>query len=209
MKTKALLFAVVTLLGGFALSPTASAAVVDFTGKNVSMTPAPLAIGQTGTISARYKPGFATSSVSGTLQSHSMITFTYTLPSTMRSQLYSDTVRYAYKDGGHKYAGGYTALERQNWSRSFHWGRVDGSPSTPLVFASAQMTSPTSGVVIIKNFSAGLADFSAQLLAFGRGLLNIHYEVSAIPLPAALPMFGLGLLALAGVRKARKMAIKA
>ena len=108
---------------------------------------------------------------------------------------------------GHHYVGSYTdlALDLNN-TGSYYTATVDGVPSVPLVFASAQMTSAVSGMTIIKNFSAGLANFSTQMLAFGAGLVSIHYEVSAIPLPAALPMFGLGLLALAGVRKARKTA---
>lgn len=97
-------------------------------------------------------------------------------------------------------------------SQSIHILDHDGipSPGEALVFAGAQFDPDTvsSGTgYIINNTDASIeirSVFEQYLLASGTGITELHYEVSPVPLPAALPLFGLGLAGLAGIRSKKK-----
>ncbi len=76
--------------------------------------------------------------------------------------------------------------------------------SRALVFAAANFTDSQHAVMEIVNKSPLTAHFQSIILQYGRNSGLITYNVSAVPLPAALPLFGAGLLGLVGIRKSRK-----
>ncbi len=67
-----------------------------------------------------------------------------------------------------------------------------------LALASANITGGIA-TTTITNLSAGLLDFGSNFLGWSPslfGFMEVSYNVSSVPLPAALPMFGLALIAL-------------
>jgi hypothetical protein len=190
------------LCGVFASSP-ASAVVVDYSGFNINM--GNVAIGQTGTIDADHLGNLIVNRITGTLPSNSMITFSYNFAGDIDWGALLSGVGYSYTDAGHNYAG--YSIEIPPGPVSFSYGEVDGFPSTALAVASAQIDfSNNKASVIIKNFSSGVANYVSLFLGsvLRNQDLEIAYAVSAVPLPAALPMFALGLGALVGLGARRK-----
>lgn len=182
----------------------APAQAATYTGEDVSL--GLLKVGDSGTIQ-NTGSDFESyiNKVSGSLAANTKITFTYTLTGLTDSTLLVDFVNYNYKDGGSTYTG--TAYANSD-GKSIAYGYVDGAKSTPLVAAEAGLTSAdgTTGYTIIKNLSADLASFKTTItgILLSSGLITATFKVEAIPLPAALPLFGLGLAGLAGVRARRK-----
>lgn len=192
---------------GLAISATpASATVVDYSGNFVDMTPTPLEIGQSGTITST-SPGFGStvfSLITGSLPANSMVTFSYNFSGTILSGLLNASGGYSYIDGGVAHAGYTTASAPGGFgfSASFE----DGTPVAPLALSSAQIDSTSTATVVIKNLSAGALSYASSLMAsvFGSKNFTVAYNVSAVPVPAALPLFGLGLGAIAAMRARRK-----
>lgn len=88
---------------------------------------------------------------------------------------------------------------------------LDGNPTDiALLFASAQMDDANylESTSYILNISDAAAMISSIISLTSMGIpgafINVHYNVSAVPIPAALPLFGLGLAGLAGIRSRRK-----
>ncbi len=87
--------------------------------------------------------------------------------------------------------------------------------SSALAYVSAQFVGgdSSSANIVIKNLSdSAMSVMSSlgQLYAQGSiASLSVSYDVSAVPLPAALPMFGFGLLAMAGFRRKKKAELAA
>ena len=83
-----------------------------------------------------------------------------------------------------------------------------GSSAGSLVITSAQILSSQEATGIIKNLSSEIADFQSVFAGFFFGAgkqLNIEYSVSAVPVPAALPLFVMGLGGLVfGARRKKK-----
>ena len=94
-------------------------------------------------------------------------------------------------------------------------GLTSVESSTAYAYASAQFVNGNSneGNFIIKNLttnSINVLSYFQQLYSMGSTAgVTINYEVSAVPLPAALPMFGMGLLAVAGLRRRKAVAAAA
>lgn len=177
----------------------AKAATVDYTGNFVNMSP--VSVGQSGTITGGSTFGdIIMGLVTGSLPSNSMITFSYTTPGALTSGYLDTSAGYSYKDGGVNYTG-YSHTDEPNGS-DFSIGFENGSPSTALAVTSAQINNPSSVTVIIKNFSAGVVTYANAFMArvLGNPDFTIAYNVSAVPVPAALPLFGLGLGALAAMK---------
>jgi hypothetical protein len=189
----------ILLAGFFAVSslvcaPAAQASIVNLGTVNP---------GESGSLPGNYSN--LMSGASGFIQSNSIITFTYTFnPSPVFGSLigngsYGTPVDYQYGEstaiaGGAPVSTGYTG----------------GIASTPLVFATANLTTlgnTTTGVVTVSNFSNVLASFSSLffgLLGSPSGIQTLTYNVSAVPLPAALPLFGALIASLFGFRHFRK-----
>lgn len=142
-----------------------------------------------GLIDAQYK---------GSLPSMSKITFTYTI------------------DGAENLGAIYARLRSigstfdTSLYNVFAEAHVGPSVATStsgdsLVIATAALPTIKSGVTTLTNKTAGNIDIESSIFAYltGGASLRVIATVTQIPLPAALPLFGLGIAALAGYR-ARK-----
>lgn len=207
MKLPRILFVVGCVLGVALPSAQSSAAVVDYTGNFVDMTPTPLAIGQSGTITAN-GAGFGNavmSLITGSLPANSMITFSYNFDGVLDSGYLTTSGGYSYTNGGVSYTGYTTATAPGGFGFSASY--EDATPVAALALSSAQITSPSTATVIIKNLSAGALSYVSAFMgtvAKGAKSFTVAYNVSAVPVPAALPLFGLGLGALAWRARSRK-----
>lgn len=194
---------IIALAAFLAFSGTAQAAtIVDYTGNDVDM--GYLSLGQSGTITNNQKFSSFLNSVSGYIPSNSMITFTYTLSGNALNTVLTNFASYFYETAaGDLYAGGAYANAPGS---SGAIGTVNGGVSSPLVLIFANLVDSTHGSVVIKNYSADVANFVAMIAGFmaSSGVVSAYYEVSSIPLPAALSMFGLGIAAVAGLGLRKK-----
>ncbi len=81
-----------------------------------------------------------------------------------------------------------------------------------LAYVSAQFVDGDSSIAqhVFKNLSENsiwITSFMEQLYAMGNTAgLSVSYDVSAVPVPAALPMFAIGLAAMIGLRRKKKAA---
>jgi hypothetical protein len=185
----------------------ASAAIVDFSGDDINM--GTLAIGQSGTISADSLGSLVVNSVQGVLPVNSLLTFTYNFSGNLLAGVLAAGSEYTYTAGGVDFAG--SSLSVEPLGLNYASGTENGAPSSALAFSSAQVDfTGNTASAIISNESAGVLDFSSVFvgLVIGDRNLDIAYNVSAVPLPGALPLFGLGLAAMAGynMRRKKKMA---
>lgn len=164
---------------------------------------------------ANFVPGNFTPyslSIFGSIPSNTMITFSYKFPDIVpNSALEVSMGSYDYKIGGDHYTGSaYANSGGYTDAKSFF---NDVQTISPLVIASANIdNSGYMGTTIIKNLSGGLVEFESDFFAmlFKEGLVNVSATVSSVPLPAALPMFGLGLAGITALRsKKRKNIVKA
>lgn len=200
------LFLIAGCVVGLGLSSTPSSAAVvstvDYSGNFIDMTPTPLAIGQTGTITSG-GAGFGNavlSLITGSLPSNSMVTFTYNFAGTLTSSFLTASGGYSYVDGSGSHMGYTTANAPGGFGFSASYDNA--TPVAPLALSTAQITGSNSASVIIKNLSAGALSYASAFMGTVMGSKNftVAYSVSAVPVPAALPLFGLGLGALAFVR---------
>lgn len=169
-----------------------------------------VAVGQTGTYTYNMAGGDLFSlSFGGSLLPTDTIYFS--LAFSPVSDFSSDVTyaTYKYSLDSHAYSGTTFAtanlFNNPSGSSSFS-ASVDNVPSLDqLVFASANfLPTKDGGSSTITNASGGLATFAmifSGTMGLADGFVKISYNV--VPLPAALPLFGLGLVGLAGLR-ARK-----
>ncbi|NCC02770.1 MAG: VPLPA-CTERM sorting domain-containing protein [Proteobacteria bacterium] len=156
----------------------------------------------TGNISATAY-GYAT----GMIPSMSKITFTYSFdPAYSSAPLYSNT---NYTETGSITNFYYTDSQDNSYILSFGgmFPTINSNPESMLIDAIADASSGKTGMT---NLSASLANFATYLLGelpTGVALTNVHWVVEAVPLPAALPLFGLGLAGLAGYSRRKKAAV--
>ncbi len=150
-------------------------------------------------------PTFVYDIASGFIPANSKITFKYSLSGIAPgASLLVSMGSYDYELGGHRYTGSATAT---SGSAPTGVGFVDGASSAQLVFASANLSPDLSGgITTITNLSKGLVNFTMQFIGslLPAGTTLASYSVSAVPLPAALPLFGFGLAGLAGVSRFRR-----
>ena len=195
MKNKIITPVLLLALGLMLNAEMASAAIVNYSGNNNNMNT--VSVGQTGTISSMNDGGLVVNNIEGLLPSKSMITFTYNFGGDLLSGSLNSGSSYDYLLEGDNYNGGSLSFAPSGINYSF--GTKNGDPSTALVVASAQIdASSDTGMTFIKNNSAGLASYASVFIGLiaGNNDLNISYSVSAVPLPAALPLFAAGLSAL-------------
>ncbi len=195
MKTKSSALITILATGLILNAGAAYAAIVNYVGNINDMNT--VSIGQTGTLSSANSGGLLVNDIQGSLPSNSMITFTYNFGGDLLSGSLNSGSSYDYLLAGDNYNGG--ALNQAPSNTYYSFGTINGNPSTSLVVASAQIDATTdTGMTSITNNSAGLATFASIFtgLIAGANNLTITYSVSAVPLPAALPLFGLGLSAL-------------
>lgn len=196
----------------FSFVGTASAVAVipapeDFNGSFVDM--GELEIDQSGTIYAdKANGGIAMSQIRALLPSHSAITFSYNFKGNLQSGMLAAGGQYSYLEGGDLYEGYTAALS--NSSLNFSGSFVNGTPvGTALAYASADLDPKgNKASAMIMNMSGDFLDITSALFAFigGNKHYTISYQVTETPIPAALPMFAMGLCAVAGMRKRKKAA---
>jgi len=208
---KKLLYAFGACLG--LISASAHATVINFSGAHVNM--GNVDYGQTGTISNLYQTLFTLpphivggGDAYGFLPANAKITFSYTFTGLEDGQLQSYS-SYNYNQGGSQYFGSATA-DTKSFGTAV--GSVNGLPSAPLVFASANLNvvnpGTSTGTTTLFNTTSTMVQF--QTLFFGllnaspRGIGSATYAVSSIPLPAALPMFLALIGGFAGFSRLRK-----
>ena len=198
----------IMVLGLFVASEKADAAVVNYSGQTVDM--GGVSIGQTGTITSAYGTSLFVNNIQGLLPSNSIITFTYNFGGDLLSGSLNAGSSYSFLLDGDSYNGG--ALDQAPGDIYYSFGSVNGTPSDSLVMASAQIDAGTdSGMTRITNTSGGVASYASVFtgLITGSGTLTIDYAVTAVPLPAALPLFGAGISALAGFGLWRRKKVSA
>ncbi len=163
------------------ISSTANAAVVNFgnpkTGGGENIPNVGLfSVGQSGTFFTTPSAFFG--SINGFIPNNTKVTFTYTLASSGSAFLGSS--------GGFSNSPAYASANSNGFS-----------VATGGVFASANV-SGTSGTTSIGNVSGGTINFLSVFIGFlksfptGCGCFvgKINYDVSAVPLPASVLMFG-------------------
>ena len=165
--------------------------------------------GQYGTIKPSKAFGrVAISEISALLPSHSAVTFSYNFKGDLIGGLLAAGGQYTYVDGGDLHQGFTVALS--NTSLNFASSTVNGVQlDTALAYSSADLDigGNTASATIISE-SGGLLDITSTLFAFvgGSKKYTISYNVTEAPIPAALPMFAMGLCAVAGIRRRKKAA---
>lgn len=193
---------------------TASASVVDYIHVGTNLNMGTLVAGQTGSISYT-APGAALHITQGLLAANTSIVFSYSFSGKLRNYASSLTAAgYNYTMGGNHYLGLATSVENTppvaflNGETSHSW--VNGSASTALLFATANLTKgEKTGSLTITNKSLGIASFinTLTLLFSNPSIHALTYAVtplSAVPLPATLPMFASLLAGLFGMRRFRR-----
>jgi hypothetical protein len=106
---------------------------------------------------------------------------------------------------------GHTVTTTQRYKN----GNPVGTPTGTFPIGTSALFDPISGIgkVTIINLADAAASFSSYFLGLlGSGNVYTTAVVSTVPLPAALPLFGMGLIGLAGYgrrAKAKKDAAKA
>lgn len=198
---------VVALLGLlFASSNANASSIPTYTGADINL--GSLSVGDEGIISNDSFSLAYLNKVTGLLPANSKITFSYTVTGIALGTLLVDLANYGYKGVDGYYNG--SAWASTNGMSPIATGFFNGVASTPLVLASANLTSPNSGTTVITSVAQDIAEFTSMItgLVFGIGKIDGYFIVEAVPLPAALPLLGLGIAGLAGVR-ARKKAAKA
>ncbi len=141
----------------------------------------------------------------GFIPANSMITFTYYFAGISNKGPYNLTA-----DGAYDYILGdaYAGWVHKNAHGGDDWkATINGSGSPiQLVFATADLADDlTGGTITFKNLSKGLMWFNTAFLGkIMNGYSVASWKVSAIPIPATLPLFGAGLLGLVGLGRFRK-----
>ncbi len=198
----------------FSFTGTAKAVIDDgstnFRGSRVDM--GTLENGQFGTIHAHpASGGFALNLLSALLPSQSAVTFSYNFSGDLKNGFVAAGGRYSYELGGDSYKG-YTAV-LSNTPLSSSGSFVNGRPVTEaLAFASADFDpNANTASVTITNLSDGFLDIASKLVAYVKYNKNytVSYSVTETPIPAALPMFAMGLAAVVGLRRRKQNKIPA
>ena len=201
MKNYPVLVASLLALSLTSLSSAAYANVVNFTGSDVNM--GSVAIGQTGTVSDFYSvinnnlgfappPYIVSGVIFGTLPTMSKITFSYTLPG--RTLLLGSVLTSNGSYGPNSYNGAY--------GYGTYSGDSSANSSTNL-----GGTSGTTGIQNNNTFASVTTTFASLFQGAFSGAPvggSLTYRVAAIPLPASLPAFALGLLGLFGFNRFKR-----
>ncbi len=203
---KALQGAVFSFLLIAAATGATRAATVDFTGNNYNM--GLVADGQTGVIKTTSFPLY--NFVTGLLPSETQITFSYAFRGGVGQKGKLGALA-TYLDDGYRYTIGSDGSKIKTNLLKGVIANVSGA-DLPVTIATDFYVDPNDkkksyGTITIVNMSAVTANFASffkSFIPFKKGHIEVTYAVSAVPLPAALPLFGIGLAGLAGFARSRK-----
>lgn len=189
-----------TLLNLATLTP-ACATTIGYSGSAVDL--GTVVAGQSGTI-ANPLSVLDTSTDSGSLPNNTAITFSYTISGFTGTSL-TDNGSYSYTKNGAVFSGSSSDV---SGLAPVSTGTTSGAVSTALVLASANLNAAgTLGTTTITNISGSAAQFqsifSGLQTSLGRSV-SISYSVSAVPLPASLPMFAAVLAGMVGFAMLRR-----
>jgi len=194
MKRSSIFATALVLISTLVASSAAQAVMVNYSGTNTNM--GVLNYGQFGVLNNNYvikhisaTENFDVSQAFGYLKAKEKVTFTYTLPGLLIGTA-SMHGSYSYVLSGNTYAGEADANSDTGNSSS---GQTNGFSSSPLVFATAMVGTNIARTTIV-NISHGLVNFKtffSGVLLRGFTGPSLTYNVSTVPLPAALPMFAL------------------
>ena len=188
--------ATMTLLS---LATPAAASVINYSGSSDDF--GTVAIGQSGTVTNNLSLT-GTSTDTGYLPNDATITFTYNFSSLLGGSLSSAG---AYNLNSNTGLSGYSY--DVSGQSPVSAGYNNGAASAALVLATANLNgADTAGTTTITNLSGSAAQFQSifsGLTALGN-VVSISYAVSAVPLPAAFPLFAVALAGLAGFSMWRK-----
>ena len=183
----------------------ANAATVNFTGLDYNM--GMVEAGDEGIIRTKtreYEDGYAYDFAKGILPKLTAITFTYTFSALTGNNGYVQG-EVKYKDGPWRY---FVADATDGWSmnqKAFKNNPLhDTNDQLDVSVIASMADDKESATVTITNFSDFTANFKSYFFAcdcFWTGKVSTTYAVTSVPLPAALPLFGLGLAGLVGVRR--------
>jgi|GEM_PF-2754559 len=176
-------------------------AVIDYSGPIVNL--GQLEIGQHDTIFGKSNGRSVISKINASLPSQSAVTFSYNFKGGLRGGALAIGGKYSYPLGGDQHEGYAVAITTKPLSIS--GSTVNGVPvENALAYASADLdVSNNMASATIRNSSYGVLDIRSVIIAFlgKRSAYSVSYEVTETPVPAALPMFAMGLCAVAGIRK--------
>lgn len=226
MKIQTLALSALTAVFLFAGSSQADAAVVNFADYNYNM--GTVAAGDSGSIATADKiinirsiengivydtTGWQHDYLQGVLPSNTQITFTYNTDSTLFA-----ANPYGYFAEGVGQVSDASSIYRawaasdNGWTYSEEAGSdgIFSATNSTLGLTATAFTNQDSSIatLIITNLSNVAANFESYVFASTPlgSLVTGSYNVSAVPLPAALPLFGLALVGMAGYRRHRKNA---
>ncbi len=199
----------IAVLLASAIPYAAHASIINFSGVDADL--GTVAVGQSGSVANNLGTGssffvfsYGSGSDYGFLPPDSEITLTYNLTG-MEAGGLTGYGSYNYSLNNNIYNGSDTV--NTTGGSSTPVGTTNGAVSVPLVLASANLNQlDTTGTVNIVNLSSNLAQFQSALSGVflsGR-VVSVNYEVSAVPLPASLPMFAVAILGLLGIAVSRK-----
>lgn len=190
----------------------AQAATADFIGAHYNM--GMVSVGDAGSIDTNTfigVGGLKYDYAYGLLPSNTAITFSYSFLNNIGKWDYVQGDA-SYKDGSTRYRVG---ADSNGWTRNQEAFAGHGFHNTSdvldVIVSAIMADDKKSATVTITNLAAVAANFDSYFLSYNwlrcKKVLTT-YAVSNVPLPAALPLFGLGLAGLAGYRyrKNRKTA---
>ncbi|MFP4097373.1 MAG: VPLPA-CTERM sorting domain-containing protein [Alphaproteobacteria bacterium] len=201
---KVFLFAGIVFPLIFSIS-SVKAAPVDYTGSLVDM--GVLQEGQYGSITGQGRTSkTAVSAIFGLLPTQNTLTLNYSFEGDIRHALLGAGGGYTKKISGNVYNGLAAVHSAGGVAFSYNGRQIDRVSSTPLALTAAQIRPDNNATVVIINRSSAQLKVISFLSAFlnGSSSYDVQYNVSAVPVPAALPMFGFGLAALAALRQRKK-----
>lgn len=177
----------------FAISSSSSHAAILSYSKNVGL----LNDGDFGKYQNFYQgENYVSETLSGSLAKNSILTITYTLTDALQTSVTASAFKlFSWLSYGSDYDDGSGIDHSSNGTNN------------PLLTTVANVIDPNHGSVVISNLTAKKVGFVSLIVSHLYGdssSIITSYEVTSVPLPAALPLFGLGIAALAGARVRRK-----
>lgn len=188
----------------------ASATEINFTNAHFNVDMENLEVGQYGAITYEH-PDYLSTRTWGNLPGHSRLVFTYSFVAPIADDSGNQmNAYYDYLQGAdHYYGSAYSdrfAPPLLEYNGQGAEGYRNDIASLPLVFATSNLVGGNTALQwSVTNLSSGFAVFENILnLGTSDGINLLTYQVSSVPLPAALPLFAGLIAAMFGLRRIRR-----